>query len=219
MERFHEELDKLKKFVEEMGRYAETMLKDSVTALKNLDKELAEQVIERKDKLNEMDDFIEEDALRQISLYQPVAKDLRTLGAILKLNTYFFRIGRYGKDIARVTIEIGNLPHLAKLVDIPHQADIVCSMIDDVLEAFESGKLENPEEFVGLMTDRDDSVDAIYDSILREALVFAMEDVKHISRAMRYIMVSRMLERCGDHACKIAEKVYYMVTGKRQEIN
>ena len=108
---YHEEIDKLKTKVGEMGNLAATMLQDSVRSLKSLDKDNANEIIEYKTKLSNFDSNIEEESLRLIALHQPVASDMRTLGAILKIITYLNRIGRYGKDIAVITIEIGDSPH------------------------------------------------------------------------------------------------------------
>jgi len=100
VEKFHTELDELKEDVLKMGKHARDMLKESVTALKDQDTELAEEVISKKIELAKMDSAIERKALHLAALYQPMAKDIRTLGCILKMITYLMRIGRYGKDIA-----------------------------------------------------------------------------------------------------------------------
>ncbi len=214
VEKFHEELKKLKKEVVEMGDLAKEMLSDAVEALKERDEELASKVIEKKKKIAEMDEKIEQDALSLIALYQPMAKDMRTIACVLKMITYLTRVGRYGKDIAKVAIELADQPHIAKLVEIPHMADMVCGMIDDALKAFENEDVSLIEDF----EERDSEIDALRYSIFRECITYMMEDAKNITRCMHYAMVARYLERCADHACKMAEKVNYMVTGERKEI-
>ena len=84
---------------------------------------------------------IEEESLRLIALHQPVASDMRTLGAILKIITYLNRIGRYGKDIAVITIEIGDSPHSSELVDIPLMATKVNKMLKDALHTLKTGDI------------------------------------------------------------------------------
>jgi phosphate transport system protein len=143
-----------------------------------------------------------------------MAKDMRVIGASLKLITYLTRIGRYGKDIAKFVKELADKTHIAKLVSIPHMGEIVDSMISDALIAYRSEQSVDIRSFV----DRDDDVDSLRNSIFRESLTYMMEDDKNIKLCMYYIMVARYLERCADHACKISEKVNYMVTGKRVEI-
>lgn len=212
--KFHEQLKKIKQDVVEMGELAQGMLKESITALKNQDVELAEKVYANKKKLMKMDDDIEHRCLQAISMYQPMAKDMRVIGASLKLITYLTRIGRYGKDIAKFVREISNKPHIAKLVSIPHMSRIVESMIVAALNSYKNEQPIDIQSFI----DKDDDVDALRVSIFREALTYMMEDSKKIERCMYYIMIARYLERCADHACKMAEKIHYMVTGERIEI-
>ncbi len=214
VEKFHEELKKLKKEVVEMGNLAKEMLSNAVEALKDRDKEAASQVIEKKKKIADMDERIEQDALRLIALYQPMARDMRTIACVLKMITYLTRVGRYGKDIAKVAIELADQPHIARLVEIPHMADMVCSMIEDALKAFENEDVSLIRDF----EERDSEIDALRYSIFRECITYMMEDAKNITRCMHYAMVARYLERCADHACKMAEKINYMVTGERKEI-
>jgi phosphate transport system protein len=212
--KFHEELKKIKKDVVEMGELSQRMLRESITALKNQDVKLADKVYADKKKLMKMDNDIEHHCLQAISMYQPMAKDMRVIGASLKIITYLTRIGRYGKDVAKFVKELSDKSHVAKLVSIPHMSEIVDSMIFDALRAYKDGKPVDIKSFV----DRDDDVDALRESILRESLTYMMEDNKKIERCTYYVMIARYLERCADHACKIAEKINYMVTGKRIEI-
>ena len=94
-------------------------------------------------------------------------------------------------------------------------ADMVASLIDDALLAYEKETIEPLKDF----SDRDDDVDQLRYAIFRECLTYMMEDPKTITRCTHYVMVARYLERCGDHACKIAEKVVYKVEGKHVEIS
>ena len=93
-------------------------------------------------------------------------------------------------------------------------ADLAIDMMYDAITAYESDDLTMIKDF----STRDDTVDALRHSIFREGITYMMEDPKNISRCTHYIMVARYLERCADHACKIAENVYYMETGERVEI-
>ncbi len=98
--KFNEQLKKIKDDVVEMGELAQGMLKNSIVSLKNQDIKLADKVYADKEKLMKMDDGIEHRCLQTISMYQPMAKDMRVIGASLKIITYLTRIGRYGKDIS-----------------------------------------------------------------------------------------------------------------------
>lgn len=215
VEKFHDELKQAKKDVDAMGHLAKDMLSKSVEALKELDKEKAEWVISQKTKLADMDDKIEDKTLRLITLYQPMASDMRQIACILKMITYINRIGRYGKDIAKLVFEFEKEGHVKKLVSLPHMSGIVTGMINDALYAFETGDISKFNDFI----DKETTVDELRYSIFRECLSYMMEDPKVITRCTHYIIIARYLERCGDHACKIAEKIIYMVTGQRVEID
>ena len=215
VKKFHDDLNKLNNKVIEMGHLAIDSLKESVESLKNKNVELANEVLKNKSKIANMDSLIEERALILLTLHQPMAKDLRRIATILKIITYLNRIGRYAKDIAKITVELSDKPQIKKLVSIPYMADIVCKMIDDALISFEKKDLKYIKDF----SDRDDSVDQLRYSIFRECLTYMMEDSKNITTCTNYVMVARYLERCADHAVKMAEKIHYMVTGEHIEID
>lgn len=215
VEEFHSELNNLKKRVVRMGNLAQDMLNKSVKALKKQDKDLANEVLNCKNDIAEMDEKIEQDALKLLTLFQPMAKDMREMATVLKMITYLARIGRYGKDIANITLELADKPHVKELVSIPYMAREVDSMINDALTAFENEDVETIDGF----TAREKNVDELRYSIFRECLTYMMEDSKTIKRCARYIMVARYLERCGDHAVKMAEKIFYMVTGEHIDLD
>ena len=129
VEKFHQQLDKLKEDVLEMGNLATDMLSNSVEALKKQDNKKADWVYKQKDKLADYDEKLEEKAMQLIALYQPMAKDMRIIACCLKTITYLARIGRYGKDIAKISKEISDQPHISKLVSLPHMNDLVCQMV------------------------------------------------------------------------------------------
>jgi phosphate transport system protein len=213
-EKFTVEFDKIFEDIQKMADHAFSMLNDAVTAFVKQDVEMAQCVDDKKAKLDDFDRDIEERALTLLTLHQPMARDLRTIACILKMDTYLNRIGRYGKDIARDARAMADRPHIAKLVNIPHQHELVMSMLNDVMRAFR----DDDETLISDISDRDDQVDAIWDTIFRECITYMIEDPRYITPCTHYIMVSRHLERCGDHACKIAEKVHYKITGEHIEI-
>jgi phosphate transport system protein len=213
-EKFHTELKNLKTETLEMAHLGRFMLRTAVDALIRQDPELAESVIVRKGEIHDLEVRLEEHCYHLIALYQPMAKDMRTIACTLKVISASLRIGRYGKVIAKIVKELADRPHIANLMSIPHMADLAIDMVDDAITAYESDDLTLIKDF----STRDDTVDALRHSIFREGITYMMEDPKNISRCTHYIMVARYLERCADHACKIAENVHYMETGDRVEI-
>jgi len=214
-EKFHSELKNLKSDTLEMAHLARFMLRTAVDALIRQDKELAESVVARKDEIHAMEIRLEEHCYQLIAMNQPMAKDMRVIACTLKVITASIRIGRYGKVIANIVKKISDQPHIANLMSIPHMADLVVEMIDDSINAYEKDTIEGISEFSA----RDDTIDALRQSNFREGITYMMEDPKSITRCTNYILVARYLERCADHACKIAENVQYMHTGERIEIH
>jgi len=213
-EKFVEELEKLKSDVVVMANLSKEMLKESIDAVKKSDIVIAENVIRQRKDIREFDYKIEDDALRLIALYQPVAKDLRFIIATLKMNTYLTRIGIYSKDISRDIKEISMNKDFPRLKSVCIMGDIVLGMLDDAIKSFEKEDLTLIEN----MWKRDDNVDDMFHSILRECISYMVENPKSISYYTHYMLISRYLERCGDHVCKISEKIHYMITGERISI-
>lgn len=214
-EKFHNELKNLKNETLEMAHLGRFMLRTAVDALIRQDDELAASVLARKEEIHAMEVRLEEHCYQLIALNQPMAKDMRFIACTLKVITASLRIGRYGKVIANIVKKISDQPHIANLMSIPHMADLAIEMIDDAIGAYEKDTVTSFSDFSA----RDDTIDALRQSIFREGITYMMEDPKSITRCTNYILVARYLERCADHACKIAENVNYMETGERIEIH
>jgi phosphate transport system protein len=214
-EKFHTELENVKKDTVAMAKFGRSMLRDATDALIRQDRELAESVVARKVEIHTREVDLEERCYQLIALYQPMAKDMRVIACTLKVITASMRIGRYGKVIANIVKEIADKPHIASMMSIPHMADLAIDLIDDAVEAYDTESLRLIADF----TSRDDTIDALRHSIFREGITHMMEDPRSITRCTHYIMVARYLERCADHACKIAENVHYMETGERIEVH
>src|ERR1041385_4469928 len=136
MSRFHQELEAVKARVLEMAGLARLNLLEGVESLLELNQDLAKKVIAREDQLNRMDVEIERDILDLLALNQPVAQDLRTCGASLKIITYLDRIGRYGYDIAKGTREMEGHPHIRKPVAFLPMAQAGMRMLDAAMQAY-----------------------------------------------------------------------------------
>jgi len=210
-DKYHDELENLKDELLKFGYFSTGMFRDSLKALYEQDVVLAEEANRKKSELSSKSDEIEERSLRLVALYQPMGADLRTIACINRMNESLFRIGRYGKDIAILVEGLSETQHLRIISSISHMTDYVLRMIEDVLSAFEASEIS----YISDLSERDNYVDDQRYAIFRESLTYIMEDAENITPCIDYIMVSRYLERCGDHACLMAEKVHFMVTGER----
>jgi phosphate transport system protein len=216
-DKFHSEIADTKQRVLAMGHLATGMLQEAMEALATHDTERAARVKESKRKISDETNGLEEEMYRLIALYQPVARDMRMIACSLRVVSSCERIGRYGKDIANVVLSTATdprFPDLVSALSLPLMAEEVIAMITDSLEAYETGNIG----LIAKHSERDDQVDALRHTIFRDGITYMMEDPRTITKCTNYLMVARYLERCGDHACKIAEKVHYMVTGEQIEI-
>ena len=211
-QKFHDQLEALRTDTARMGALARSLLLEGVQSLVDLDARLADDVVKRDQELNRLDVQIERDALDLLALNQPMAAALRTLGATLKMITYLDRIGRYGYDVALVTKQMKDQTHPRKLVTIPHMAKLAAQMVQDAVDAYTNRDLQKAR---GVFP-QDELVDALNDEIFRECVTYMVEDPRTIGVYAHYILVARHLERAGDNANKIAEKVVYMITGERR---
>jgi Phosphate uptake regulator len=173
VEKFRAELRSLKEDVRDMGDLALDMLQRAVKALETRDVSAVESFDRDKKRLADQDHEIEQDCLRLIALYQPVAKDLRTIATALKMNTYLYRIGRYGKDIAILVPDLVDAPESSDCLDgIPVMADLVIGMVTDALTAFEREDLSVIDDILA----REEEVDALRYDVLRESLSRMADD-------------------------------------------
>ena len=138
-----------------------------------------------------------------------MAADLRFLVAAMKINGELERVADQAVNIAQQTGLLLKEPPLKPLIDLPAMAEEAMKMVRGSLDAYVK---RDPLEAKGVIM-ADDKVDAYKDQIFRELLTYMMADPTSIPRALALILVSRNLERVGDHATNIAEDVIYMVQG------
>lgn len=208
---YHDKLDGLKKKVLMMGGLAKQAAENSIKALVNQDMKLASKIIKDNAVLDDLEFEIENECIKLIALQQPVAKDLREIVTYLKVITDMDRVSDLAGNIAEVVLKIADEPFVKPLIDIPRMSEISQDMLADCLEAISSLKVENLLDF----SKRDDVVDALLDQVRRELITIMVENPRSIRNASHLLFVALHLERVADHACNIASRVVYMVTGRR----
>ena len=209
-----EDLEKLKGDVLRMGDLAKEAARNAIKALVQRDTELASRIIKENAVIDELEFDIENRCMKLIALQQPMAVDLRTIGTCVKVITDFDRISDLAGDIAEIVQRIADEPHAKPLIDIPRMSEISQGMIADCLKAFSSGDIKILEDF----SERDDVIDALFDQIRRELMMIMIENPKCIANASHLLFVALHLERIGDHACNIASRIIYMVTGEKRKL-
>jgi phosphate transport system protein len=212
---FDRQLNEIQEDMLIMAFMVETAIERAINALKNRDVELARQVIADDLKVNTRRYDIEEKCLDVIATQQPMATDLRTVIAVLHIIVDLERMGDHAEGIAKIAIMLAAEPPLKPYIDIPRMAEISNNMLRKSLEAFKHRDVELARQ-IGQM---DDEVDALYDQVYRELLVYMISDPKTIERATHITWVAHNLERIADRVTNICERVVYMVQGKIEELN
>ncbi len=195
-----------------MGGAVEASIVQAVSAVVDRDNDLAEQVLRGGDQIDDWEVHIEGGCLSFLATNQPVASDLRLIATLMKINYDLERINDQAVNIAERALILSPKPPLKPLIDIPRMSDLTRVMVKDALDAFVNRD-------VALANDvrrRDDTVDGLRDQIFRELLTYLHDSTESdtVDRAIHLILISRHLERVGDHASNIAENVVYLVRGR-----
>ena len=198
-----------------LGSMVEKAIGRSIDALVRLDADLARRVIADDSQINIHRYKLEEDAVRLIAMQQPMAGDLRLIASVIHISTDLERIGDYAAGIAKIALLHGDQPPVKPLIDIPRMADMGTSMLRRSLDALVRRDVTAARAIVA----EDDEVDAIYDQIYRELLVYMIEDPKVIQRATWLLWAAHNVERIADRATNICERVVYMVTGQNEDLD
>jgi phosphate transport system protein len=207
---YSEQLAGLRELVLRMGGLVEQMTRRVIQALVERNVDLLAEVRSMETQVNQLHIEIDEACLELIALRQPAAADLRFIAAAMKINTDMERIGDQAFNIVERAEVLLTVPPLKPLIDIPRMADIAQDMLKASLDAFVTG--DDALAYATIL--KDDEVDQLKDQVFRELLTYMMADPTTIPRAMELILVSRHLERIGDHATNICEDVIFMVKGK-----
>ncbi len=212
---FDKDLDELNQEILKMGGIIEQQIYDAVESLISKDLGLAETVINRDDQVDELQQIIEDKCIRLVIRQQPMAKDMRTIFAGIKLVTDLERISDTAVNISRIAKRIIDEQYIKPLIDIPRMAKVAQNIVRVALDSFVRRDINMAES----LFDMEEEIDHLYAQIFRELLVIMMENPKTISQATQLLMVARHLERIGDHSTNIGEMVVYLETGKRIKLN
>ncbi len=212
---FDQELSDLKNQVLVMGSAVENAITKSISGLKQQNRAIAEEVIQEDDRIDELELDIENRCLTLIARHQPMAKDLRRIGTILKLITDLERMGDKAASISHKTLKLLDEPFIKPLVDIPRMGNLTERMVENALNAFVEEDVTKARK---VMKD-DDEIDLLFNQIFRELVTFMISDPKTINQAIQLLFVSSDLEKIGDHATNLGEWVIFMVTGDRMDLD
>ena len=207
---FQEELEQLKTRLLEMGGLAEDRVRRAVESLVARDSHEVERILASDGPINKLHIEIDSRCFTMLALHQPMAVDLRAIVAGVKINTDLERVGDLAVNIAEAIIRYIRHPPVKELIDIPRMATIAQSMLRDALDAYVRRDIAMAEAVLN----EDDALDALKTQVFRELLTYMLSDTSKIEPSLDLILISRHLERIGDHATNVAEDVIFMVSAR-----
>lgn len=209
---FDTELNALSSRVMELGGLVESQIRQAIYAVSEFNGDVARQVIETEDRVNQMEVDIDRDLSSVIARRQPTARDLRLLMAISKTTANLERVGDEARRIARMVLSIlekGGAARTLPANELRVAADLASGQLRKVLDAF--ARLDTTAA-VAIMKG-DDLLDQEFDGFVRKLITYMMEDPRTISSSLDLLFVAKAIERIGDHAKNIAEFIIYVVKG------
>jgi phosphate transport system protein len=207
---FQEELEALQSRLLEMGGLAEERVRACIEALESRDLTMVAQVMAGDEPINQLHIEVDNRCFRLLALYQPMATDLRAIVSAVKINTDLERVGDLAVNIAEAAQRYTTHPPVKKLIDIPTMGTIAQTMLRDALDAY----VRRDTALAHAVLNADDQLDALKTQVFRDLLTYMLKDAATVEPALDLILISRHLERIGDHATNIAEDVIFMVSAQ-----
>ena len=205
------DIDELVNTIAEMGGLAEKQVSDSLAALTKRDMEAAERAIATDPRLDELEEKIDQMAVHLFAKRQPMAEDLRLIAMSLKISNDLERVGDYASSIAKRAKRLASEPRVNAIASLGRMGHLVQEMLSDVVDAY----VERDSRKGMSVWHRDNQVDEFYDSLFREIITYVLEDPRTTSACIDLLFVAKNIERIGDHATNIAERLHYVVEGDR----
>lgn len=211
--RFDEQLRELNKEMIDMGRMIVQSIAVAIEALTDKDDILAKRIMERDDQVDHAQKKIENICFNLLIQQQPVARDLRTVTAAMKMVTDMERIGDHAADISEMTILMGKESPIDKFQHINKMASETVIMLNHSIEAYVERNKEKAKEVI----EHDNVVDQLFDEVKKDIINLIQNDSGDGEEALDLLMVAKYFERIGDHATNIAEWVIYSLKKTEDE--
>lgn len=208
-----EELGELHSRLTQMCGITESMINDSVRALKTLDRSLGASVSETDKEVDELELEIEKKCMRLLLRQQPVAKDLIKVTTALKVITDIERIGDQAADVGEIVRQFPNEELIREPERIQRMGDLAAAMIHQSVEAF----LNENRGGADMVIRADDEMDALFLAVKEDLVKLMAADSKTADQAVMLLMIAKYLEKIGDYAVNVSEWAKYLVTGVHKE--
>ena len=203
------QLEQLKEKILRVGTLVEEAISKSITALINRDTQLALRVVANDEEIDRMEVEVEEECLKILALYQPVAADLRFVVAVLKINNDLERMGDLAKNIAKRVSQLS----AGEPCELPPEIRTMAMQAQDMVKQCLDAVVNSDPSLARLVREEDDTVDAARQQVRRKILQGIKEQPERVESLLRVNSVSKHIERIADMATNVAEDVIYMVEG------
>lgn len=207
---FHTELEKFRSNIVLMGEKSADNLRLAIKALTSGDTDVAQEVLDADDEIDRLEVVLDAEAIRYITLRQPVATELRLLAVGMKAGHDLERVGDEASSIAKRARKLADAYPKPPLRNIPTMADLAAVMLKDTLTSL----INEDEELAISVCERDKTVDDLNRENFRLYSADIVEDTSRSAVALELMFVSKSLERAADHATNIAEEVIYLLRGE-----
>jgi len=204
------QLDDLKKMILLMGGHVEKSLAQATAALLSRDTALFAEVHSIEKKINEDHIRVDGACMNLLAKQGPVAKDLRLIVSVIKINNDLERMGDQAVNIAYTGKDYLSRKSIQQLGDIQKMSDIAGRMVKGSLDSFVRGDIDQAKKILMM----DDEIDALKNKVFKEAMAHMKVQADDVEACLDLILIARNLERLGDHATNIAEDVIFVITGK-----
>ena len=212
---FEQHLTELRQDVLDLGSRTEQAIRQAMESLRRRDLTLARAVVDGDYEINRRRFDIEDRAINLIATQQPMASDLRALVAVIHIVTDLERIADYAEGIARISLMLGEQTLPQPLDRLQEMANLGIDMMHRSLTAF----IERDIELARSVCTADDDLDSLYDGNYAEIIGRLLMEPQ-LAKVLTYqLWTAHNLERIGDRATNICERVVYLVTGKMEEVN
>ena len=209
------ELEQISDGVTQMGEMVEQAILQAIEALDDQDLELAQQVIDEDQAINQLRFEIEDLCFVVLATQHPAAIDLRTVVTALNIITDLERMGDYAKGIGQIVVRMGGEDLFMPMQKTPRMAEAVCDMMRTALKAFVEGDMKAAQR----VFDMDDQVDHMYRDIFESVLQAMISRDQSVRKGMHLLFAAHNLERIGDRVTNICERIIFTQTGVMREHN
>ncbi len=203
------EIERLKASICRLGTIVEETMQSVAAAAKTHNVDLAEDIVEKDVRIDKIEVEIEEECLKMLALYQPVAADLRFVASCLKMNNDLERIGDLCCNIAERIIATGEQAEMKKMSEVSEMFELARDMVKDAVSAM----IDVDTAVAADVIKRDDEVDERLAKVYEKTVVALQEDSPNASPLLSNLSIARNLERIADYATNICEDVFYMADG------